>query len=311
MKKIYYKNNSVIFILTIIFLLCLTSCGPKGHNKGMHGDHRHGHGGHGKHSEYELLTKDDFNNLGEHSFDLNNGTEEQYESAANLSGSVEEIQKKTEGLWPRMAKGEVYKASESRLNVTENEEFLIFETNNIPDHVLTRTNPNQATSKNYKFFIPKNPKFLEEPYKITKKTQEIGIALNGVVIAGPYDSQDKIAPYNRVVDECSSHADPQGMYHYHFSPLCLKNSKGEAVGTRPLNQIGWSFDGFKIFGLADRKKHMPVIDNCNGHSHNGEYHYHATIDYPFFMGCFKADPPISNFEQKQRMKKGGGKRKKN
>jgi len=29
------------------------------------------------------------------------------------------------------------------------------------------------------------------------------------------------------------------------------------------------------------------------------------------MGCFKADPPISNFEQKQRMKKSGGKRKNN
>tara|TARA_Y100001970_G_C14256655_1_gene875994 strand:- start:3476 stop:4372 length:897 start_codon:yes stop_codon:yes gene_type:complete len=279
-------------IFIIIICLCLTSCGPKGHK------HRgHGHGGKG---EYKLLTKNDFQNLGEHSFDLNNGTEDQYESAANLSGSLEEIQKKTEGLWPRMAKGTVYNVSESRLNITENEDFLIFETNNIPKHLLTRTNPNEARPKNYSFYIPKNPNLLEVPYPITKQTQEIGIALNGVVIAGPYDSQDKIAPYNRVVDECSSHADPQGMYHYHFSPLCLKNSKGDAVGVSPLNQIGWSFDGYKIFGLADRKKHMPVIDNCNGHSHDGEYHYHATIDYPFFMGCYKAEPQNSNFEQKQR-----------
>ena len=60
--------------------------------------------------------------------------------------------------------------------------------------------------------------------------------------------------------------------------------------------------------LADRKKHMPFIDNCNGHSHEGEYHYHATIDYPFFMGCYKADPPATNFEQKQR-KINSGKRK--
>ena len=293
----------VIFI--IIILLGLTSCGPKGHRKGKHGGH--GHGGKG---EYKLLTKNDFQNLGEHSFDLNNGTEEQYESAANLSGSVKEIQEKTDGLWPRMAIGTVYNVSESRLNITENEEFLIFETNNIPKHILTRTNPNQATAKNYRFFIPKNPKLLDVPYRITEKTQEIGIALNGVVIAGPYDSQDKIAPYNRVVDECSSHADPQGMYHYHFSPLCLKNSKGDAVGASPLNQVGWSFDGFKIYGLADRKKHMPVIDNCNGHSHEGEYHYHATIDYPFFMGCFKGDPARTNFEQKQkRGEKSRGKKK--
>ena len=304
MKNIFYFNLSVIFICTTIFILSLTGCGPKGHRHGKHG-------GHGKNDEYKLLTKNDVHNLGGHSFDLNNGTEEQYEKAANLSGSVEEIQQKTEGLWPRMAKGEVYNVSENRLNISENEEFLIFETNNIPDHVLTRTNPNQATSKNYKFFIPKNPRLLDVPFKITKKTQEIGIALNGVVIAGPYDSQDKIAPYNRIVDECSSHADPQGMYHYHFSPLCLKNSKGDAIGVSPLNQIGWSFDGFQIFGLANRMKHMPILDNCNGHSHKGEYHYHATIDYPFFMGCYKANPATSNFEQKQSRKKREGKRKKN
>ena len=77
--------------------------------------------------------------------------------------------------------------------------------------------------------------------------------MNGIVIAGPYDSQDKIAPYNRIVDDCSSHADPNGMYHYHFTPLCLKNSNGNSAGVSPLNQIGWSFDGFKIYGLADRK----------------------------------------------------------
>ena len=103
----------ILSILTTIFLLCLTSCGPKGHKHGKHGSH-------GKKNEYKLLTKNDIKTLGEHSFDLNNGTEEQYESAANLSGSVEEIQKKTEGLWPRMAKVEVYSSSESRLDISEN-----------------------------------------------------------------------------------------------------------------------------------------------------------------------------------------------
>ena len=82
-------------ILIIIILLGLTSCGPKGHRKGMHGGHGHGHGGK---SEYKLLTKNDIQNFGEHSFDLNNGTEEQYESAANLSGTVENIGIKTTNL---------------------------------------------------------------------------------------------------------------------------------------------------------------------------------------------------------------------
>ena len=93
MKRIMYIKLTILFILTTIFIISLASCGTKGHKHGKHG-------GHGKQSNYELLTKNDIKTLGDHSFDLNNGTEEQYESAANLSGSVEEIQKKTEGLWP-------------------------------------------------------------------------------------------------------------------------------------------------------------------------------------------------------------------
>jgi|TARA_B110000914_G_C15452982_1_gene441887 hypothetical protein len=286
----------ILFSIVSSILLVLSNCGPKGH-------HMKKHGGPGGKSEYRLLTKEDIKVSGEYSIEVNNGTELQYQEAAEYSGKLKEIQMKTKGLWPRMAKGEVYNVSGNKLKVTEDEDYLYFETNNLPDHKLTRTNPNEAKSKNYYFTIPKSPKFRDEPYKITKKTQEIGVALNGIIIAAPYDSQDKIAPYNRIVDECSSHSDPQGMYHYHFAPLCLKNSNGESIGVNPQNQIGWSFDGFKIYGLADRKKHMPIIDECNGHSHGEEYHYHATIDFPFFMGCFKGEPYYKNFEQKKRGKK--------
>ena len=36
------------------------------------------------------------------------------------------------------------------------------------------------------------------------------------------------------------------------------------------------------------------LDICPGHAH-GElgYHYHATLDYPYTVGCFRGDP----FEQ--------------
>lgn len=296
-------NKFLIFII-IIISLSLISCGPKGPRRGDHSRHMdHGKEGHEDRSEYTLITKNDIKVTGAHDINFNNGTEEQYQEAANLSGDVSAIQESTEGLWPRVAKGDKYEIGDNEVNIKENDEFLIIETNNLPDHSLTTTNPNRARSKNYKFLIPKFPKMLDSPYKITKKTQEIGVALNGVVIAGPYDSQDKIAPYNRIVDECSSHADPQGMYHYHFAPLCLKNKAGDTVGIDPSKQIGWSFDGFKIYGLANRKKHIPIIDTCNGHHHDGEYHYHATIDFPFFMGCYVAQPHGSNFEQKKRGKK--------
>ena len=132
--------------------------------------------------------------------------------------------------------------------------------------------------------------------------QEIGIALNGVVIAGPYDSKNKIAPYNRIVDLCSSHSDPQGMYHYHFTPLCMLKDDGTRPALNESQQIGWSFDGYQIKGLANRSTHSPEIDQCNGHDHDGSYHYHVTRDFPFFMGCYQAKPYSRNFEQKVREK---------
>ena len=63
------------------------------------------------------------------------------------------------------------------------------------------------------------------------------MALNGVVIAGPFDSQNKIAPYNRIVDRCASHTNPQDMHHYHFSPLCLKDGDEKNVALRKDKQV--------------------------------------------------------------------------
>ena len=228
---------------------------------------------------------------------FNNGSEKEYEDAANLNGTNRFIQENTKGLWPRKSDGQKYDAGENKLSIRENDEFIIIETNNLPDHEYHTNNPNCAKKQNFKFLIPKTPEILKIPKPITKKMQVIGVALNGVVIAGPYDSRNKIAPYNRKIDQCSAHADPEGMYHYHFSPLCLK----EKIALNPLKQIGWSFDGFKIFGLADRDNHLPLMDSLtNGHEHDDEFHYHATIDFPFFIGAYKAQPQLSNFDQKIR-----------
>ena len=142
--------------------------------------------------------------------------------AASLTGDTRIIQSKTEGLWPRASEGSEYSIKPNSITISEDDNYLKIKTNNLPDHILATTNPNCAKSQSYTFKIPKKPKRLDSPRKITKKMQVIGVAVNGVVIAGPFDSQNKIAPYNRVVDQCASHADPEGMYHYHFAPTCLK-----------------------------------------------------------------------------------------
>ena len=231
---------------------------------------------------------------------FNNGSENEYSNAASLSGTTREIQARTTALWPRAKQGLPYFVASNNIIITENDKFLILQTNNLPNHQLTTTNPNCAREQSFKFLIPKAPQKLSSPKKITKNMQEIGVAVNGVVIAGPYDSENKIAPYNRTVDLCSSHADPHGLYHYHFAPLCLKDNNGRQISIDEKKHIGWSFDGYKIRGLANRLTHLPEIDVCNGHQHDGEYHYHVTRDFPFFMGCYKAAPQTSNFAQKSR-----------
>lgn len=227
---------------------------------------------------------------------FNNGSESQYREASILNGSNDFIQQKTKGLWPRKRDGKSYNVGKNEVKTRENNNFIVIESNNIPDHEYHTNNPNCANPQNFTFFIPKSPQILKIPQKVTKNMQLIGVAVNGVVIAGPYDSENKIAPYNRKVDQCGAHADPAGMYHYHFSPLCLTNNKA----LNPFKQIGWAFDGHKIFGLAEREKHFPKIDSkTNGHEHDGEFHYHATIDFPFFVGAFKGKPEASNFKQKK------------
>ena len=251
--------------------------------------------------------------------DFNNAPLETYEAISKLSGDQKSIQSRTKGIWPRQRDGRAYNAGQNRISIARDDEYLRVKTNNIPDHTLYTNNPNCAKEQNYSFKIPLKPTFLEKPISINSSMQSLGVAINGVVIAGPFDSQNKIAPYNRQIDQCAAHSDKEGMYHYHFAPLCLTNANGEKIALDTKSHIGWSFDGVRIFGLADRYKHLPELDQCNGHQHDGEYHYHATVDYPFFMGCYKAKPVWSNQGQKvrrsascpsslTRVKKGKGKR---
>ena len=48
-------------------------------------------------------------------------------------------------------------------------------------------------------------------------------------------------------DFCSGHSQNQGDYHYHFPPSCLLAQAGEKESEHS-PQIGWSFDGFPIYG---------------------------------------------------------------
>ena len=57
-------------------------------------------------------------------------------------------------------------------------------------------------------------------------------------------------------------------------------------------QIGWSFDGYPIFGPYTDGGVLPTdLDACNGRTHpTYGYIYHATPEAPYIIGCYRAAP---------------------
>jgi len=97
-------------------------------------------------------------------------------------------------------------------------------------------------------------------------------------------------------DHCQGHPERTGQYHYHSLTGCLDDG-----GSGHSALMGYAFDGFGVDGprgedgaeLSDAD-----LDACHGHTHtitwDGHtaemYHYHATAEYPYTLGCFKGQP---------------------
>ncbi|MDC0035707.1 hypothetical protein OAJ44_05070, partial [Chloroflexi bacterium] len=58
--------------------------------------------------------------------------------------------------------------------------------------------------------------------------------------------------------------------------------------------VGYINDGFPIHGYkGETGKEMTNddLDICHGHKHGSlGYHYHATIEYPYTIGCYRGTP---------------------
>jgi len=57
--------------------------------------------------------------------------------------------------------------------------------------------------------------------------------------------------------------------------------------------IGVALDGFPIYGPKDengRTLTSADLDECHGRLVNGQYRYHVTSDFPYFLGCFRGAP---------------------
>jgi YHYH protein len=152
------------------------------------------------------------------------------------------------------------------------------------------------------------------PVKADKVTDlgtvaSVGVALDGVPIFADAPSVLDTG-HLPALDTCGGHIDPGGWYHWHGTATDIdavyKKSALDAhcgLAQAANAQFGYAFDGYAMFGTADADGSMPSdLDSCRGHTGptaahtEGEYHYHATADFPNLPKCLTGVQAENNFK---------------
>jgi hypothetical protein len=155
-------------------------------------------------------------------------------------------------------------------------------------------NPNSIASQSVAYSLPRHPKRAASGPSCLGGGA-IGIARNGVAIFDGLDALQRDAVAHEVQDACGGHPQQQGVYHYHSIPACL--TAGEPA-TRASGLVGFALDGFPIYGprgAGGRLLTNEDLDACHGQTSRVRfegrmqriYHYNATFEYPYTLGCFR------------------------
>jgi YHYH protein len=155
-------------------------------------------------------------------------------------------------------------------------------------------NPNFIRSRMYQIDLPATPQMASETTCLPMGT--IGILVNGGYLFNALDERGEDAVAHEIQDSCQGHPMRRGTYHYHNITTCV-----EKEGTGHSELVGYALDGFGIYGHRGEDGKVLTntnLDQCHGHTHeinwNGKkeklYHYHATWEYPYTLGCFRGNP---------------------
>jgi YHYH protein len=159
-------------------------------------------------------------------------------------------------------------------------------------------NPNAIEPQTVSVSLPARPRVAATPSCVPMGM--IGIAVNGVALFNALDDANRDAVAHETQDVCEGHPQMRGIYHYHSIPPCLTGTT--VKGQEKL--VGYALDGFPIFGPRSENGKLltnAALDTCHGHvgwvTLRGKrvriYHYHATLEYPYTLGCFRGTPVAS------------------
>ena len=117
-------------------------------------------------------------------------------------------------------------------------------------------NPNTVRAQNANYQIPRDP-VANAGSKTATGLGAIAVWVDGTAI---FNASDGISYNNQNVwhqnayffekisfDSCNGHPPQNGLYHTHIVPACLRTELGD-TGTTHSPILGWSFDGFPIYG---------------------------------------------------------------
>ena len=155
-------------------------------------------------------------------------------------------------------------------------------------------NPNRIAGNEVEVVLPLNPAVAPTATCLGKGG--VGVLKNGVSLFAPIDERNRDAAAYETQDECDGHPQQTSVYHYHEIPSCIRDA---SVGSSTV--VGFAFDGFPIVVERDGNGNLPTnadLDECHGRISRIEldgavvetYHYSATFEFPYFIGCFKGVP---------------------
>jgi hypothetical protein len=161
------------------------------------------------------------------------------------------------------------------------------------DAYLTDRNPNAIRAQDFLLKLPLEPQQALEPSCLP--VGAIGYLLTGAVLFSALDQAGLDALAHESQDACQGHPEGSGAYHYHSLSFCqapLRASAGHSA------LMGYALDGFGIYGRygeAGKLLRNADLDVCHGHAHAlddalARYHYHATFEYPYTLGCSRGTP---------------------
>ncbi len=185
----------------------------------------------------------------------------------------------------------------------------VLTTNALPVKTVTGTFPIAASDPAYQF--DRNPNSIKAQSTVTITLPvrpeaaatpsclpmgAIGIMRNGVFAFASLDERNRDAVAWETQDVCDGHPQQTGVYHYHNVPSCLRDA---APGASVV--VGYALDGHPIVVERDATGRLPTnadLDECHGRTSpivlDGavvtRYHYSATLEFPYFIGCYRGTP---------------------